>query len=364
MDLSAHVYWGPCGIADWCSFWPAACWCLPPCWPAELGTEFIPRLSEHAIVIATQRLAERFAGRIGSLRHADRKAAAGQFSRRDRSHLDPHRHGRNGHRSDGLGSERRVHHAHAVDGLAAGLEPGRVGRPDANGSGRSARHADAVHPADRTADQRNDRRHSRRRGGEDFWRRFRSPEPVWPAGGRRAARDSRCGRRGHRSTVAVAGRADRGRRGRDLPLRHRAARRAGHGPGLGHSAGGRNPRGSTAVSAWWSGWPSTIAAIWQASVNCWSAPPAAPGCRWNGWPGSKKSRPPRPSRGVEQAAAVGAVQRPRPRRRLVRRRGPGPARQAAAHLADRLLPLRWAGNSRRCKGPSSDWPSSCRWRPC
>ncbi len=62
----------------------------------------------------------RFAGRIEPLRHANRKAAVGQVSRRDRSHLDPHRPGRNRHRSDGLGSKRRVHHAQAAFRLATG----------------------------------------------------------------------------------------------------------------------------------------------------------------------------------------------------------------------------------------------------
>ena len=43
---------------------------------SELGTEFIPRLGEHSIVIASVAAGQRLAGRVGPLRHADRKNAA------------------------------------------------------------------------------------------------------------------------------------------------------------------------------------------------------------------------------------------------------------------------------------------------
>ncbi len=77
---------------------------------SELGTEFIPRLNEHSIVIATTRLAS--VSLPESVRYGTQieKLLLEEFSRRDRPHLDPDGHGRGGHRPDGLGSERRVHH--------------------------------------------------------------------------------------------------------------------------------------------------------------------------------------------------------------------------------------------------------------
>ncbi len=151
---------------------------------SRLGTEFIPRLSEHALVIATQRLADvsldesvRYGTQIEKLLLANFPDEIDHIWTRT---------GRAEVATDPMGWDQSdvFITLTPLSRLEARGHARRAGGPDANGPRGSARHAAPLHPADRAARQRNDRRHPRRRGGEDFWRRFRAFDPICRRGGR------------------------------------------------------------------------------------------------------------------------------------------------------------------------------------
>ncbi len=77
----------------------------------NLGTEFMPQLSEGAVAINVVRLVGTRTGRFDPLQYTDGKGLAGCLSRRSRPCLESHRFGGNRDRPDGNGTDRRVHHA-------------------------------------------------------------------------------------------------------------------------------------------------------------------------------------------------------------------------------------------------------------
>ncbi len=77
----------------------------------NLGSEFVPRLSEGAVAISVVRLGGDRPGRVGPLQHRNGKADPQDVPRRGGPRLEPDRHGRDRHRSDGGRADRRVRHA-------------------------------------------------------------------------------------------------------------------------------------------------------------------------------------------------------------------------------------------------------------
>ena len=92
----------------------------------NLGSEFVPRLSEGAIAISVVRLTG--TDLDDSIRYNTQmeKALLAEFPDEVAARLEPHRHGRDRHRSDGHRADRHVHHAQA----ARTVEEGHRRRPN------------------------------------------------------------------------------------------------------------------------------------------------------------------------------------------------------------------------------------------
>ena len=80
----------------------------------NLGSEFVPRLSEGAIAINVVRLAGTDLDESIRAQHADGEGHPRRIPRRGRARLEPHRHRRGRHRPDGRGTDRHVHHPQAA----------------------------------------------------------------------------------------------------------------------------------------------------------------------------------------------------------------------------------------------------------
>ena len=85
-----------------------------------------PRLGVRAAAVGRgDRHQHRAAGghrprRVDPLQHADGEGDPGDVPRRGRARLEPHRHGRGRHRSDGRRTDRHVHHAQAARAVDEG----------------------------------------------------------------------------------------------------------------------------------------------------------------------------------------------------------------------------------------------------
>ena len=77
----------------------------------NLGTEFMPQLSEGAVAINVVRLGGHGTRRIVAVQFADGTCVARCVSRRSGTCLESHRFGGNRDRPDGSGTDRRVHHS-------------------------------------------------------------------------------------------------------------------------------------------------------------------------------------------------------------------------------------------------------------
>ena len=106
--------------------------------------------------------------------------------------LEPHRHGRSGHRPDGRGADRHLHHpqaARAVD--ARPHDPGRADGADRAGAPRLPGQKLSFTQPIEHADQRDDLRRARRRGRQAVRRRLRRAEGQGGRDRAGAAVDSR-----------------------------------------------------------------------------------------------------------------------------------------------------------------------------
>ena len=131
----------------------------------NLGSEFVPRLSEGAIVINVVRLAGTDLDESIRTNTLMEKAILRGVPRRSRARLEPDRHRRDRHRPDGRGTDRHVHHAQAPD--TTGRRPSTqaeltelIEKELRDIPGQTL----AVHAAHRNADQRNGLRRADRRG--------------------------------------------------------------------------------------------------------------------------------------------------------------------------------------------------------
>ena len=80
----------------------------------NLGSEFVPRLSEGAIAIGVVRLAGTDLDESIRYNTQMERAILADVPRRSGARLEPHRHGRSRHRPDGRRADRHVHHAQAA----------------------------------------------------------------------------------------------------------------------------------------------------------------------------------------------------------------------------------------------------------
>ncbi len=138
----------------------------------NLGSEFVPRLSEGAIVINVVRLAGTDLDESIRANTQMEKAILKAFPDEVRARLEPHRHRRSRDRPDGRGTDRHVHHAQAARHVEEGPHPGGTHRADREGPAGNARPAALVLAADRAAHQRDDVRRALGRGGQALRRRF------------------------------------------------------------------------------------------------------------------------------------------------------------------------------------------------
>ena len=102
-------------------FAAAACWSSPFGMIApNLGSEFVPRLSEGAIAINVVRLAgPTWTSRSSTTRRWNRRSSP-TFPDEVRARLEPHRHRRGRDRPDGGRADRHVHHAQAARAVEEG----------------------------------------------------------------------------------------------------------------------------------------------------------------------------------------------------------------------------------------------------
>ena len=158
------------------------CWASPPrvlvlafgLIAPNLGSEFVPRLSEGAIAISVVRLAGTDLDESIRYNTEMERRDPGRVSRRSGTRLEPHRHGRSRHRSDGRRTDRHLHHAQAA--RRSGTRPARrreLTDADRQGAARPARPAAGLFAADRNADERNGLRRAGRSGREALRRRSR-----------------------------------------------------------------------------------------------------------------------------------------------------------------------------------------------
>ena len=131
--------------------WPVALLAMAGILATELGTEFIPRLSEHAIVIATQRLAS--ISLDEAVRHGTEieKLLLEQFP--DEIERIWTRHGTAEVATDPMGWDQGdvFITLTPVEQVEAGPHPRRAGRADERRRQRHAGHGHDVHAADRAA---------------------------------------------------------------------------------------------------------------------------------------------------------------------------------------------------------------------
>ena len=119
----------------------------------NLGSEFVPKLSEGSIVVNVIRLAGIDLEESIRYNTADGKGPLGGVPGRDPVRLEPHRHGRSGDRPDGRRTVRHLHHAQAARAVEAGEDPRRTDRADPERTPRPAGTADCHDAAHRDADE-------------------------------------------------------------------------------------------------------------------------------------------------------------------------------------------------------------------
>ncbi len=263
----------------------------------NLGSEFVPRLSEGAIAIGVVRLAG-----------TDLDESIRYNTEMERAILDTfpdevdHVWSRIGSAevaTDPMGVE--------LTDMFVTLKPrsqwtqaphaGRVHRAARQNAARPAGPAAGLFAADRNADERDGFGRAGRFGRQAVRRRFRRAGGKGRRDRSRPAFHSRRGRRQRRADHRPAGAANQSEPGADRPLRRvgRDGARPGRIDRL--QAAGRNRRRATPLSARRCGCPRRCAKAPRRSARCWWPRPRASGFRCRDWPRSKWSRAPRRSRG-------------------------------------------------------------------
>ena len=128
----------------------------------NLGTEFVPKLSEGGDRPRHGPARGDEPGGVGADEHSGREGVARRVPRRDQSRLEPGRDRRGRHRPDGRRVDRHLHQPEAANEVDEGEDAGRVDGPDREGVADHPGAEVRVLAADRDADQRDGGRHPAR----------------------------------------------------------------------------------------------------------------------------------------------------------------------------------------------------------
>ena len=184
----------------------------------NLGSEFVPKLSEGSIVINVVRLAG--TDLAESMRYNTQMERLTQgIPGRGRASLDADWKCRGGHRSDGYRAHGCLHYAQTTESVEARRDSGGTDRTYSALDARLAWTADRVDATDRNASERIDFWYSFGHRSQAVWRRLRR---IGRQGGRdrtRAALDSWQRRYQRRAGHRPAGAASSGQAGRTRPIR-------------------------------------------------------------------------------------------------------------------------------------------------